>query len=309
MSHARQLELAFEVAPRWDPCALESALAREAGRPLQVVLTDNRSVLLSVRRRGAARWCGCTACSCTRRSPSSRRLARNIRRHGPRRRRRGAPLHEREPAPRAPHAAPAAAARHARPRPRPGRGVRADQPALLRRPDARADHLGPRRRPRAAQRPHLRQLRPGARAHPHPPGARPRDGAALLPRQRRAPRDAAPPAGRGPRPRGAHRVPHARLPRGGGALPAPPAGPGVGEGEPAASCCARARPSTASGGPRAPPHAPRCARRGGVLPQLRRLLPGLRGTAACCCWGSCRSFSRRRSRWRAPGCCATRSTT
>ena len=48
----RQLELAFEEAPRWDACALESALAREAGRPLQVVVTDNRSVLLSVRRLG-----------------------------------------------------------------------------------------------------------------------------------------------------------------------------------------------------------------------------------------------------------------
>ena len=50
MSHARQLELAFEDQPRWDAPALESALAREAGREVQVVLTDNRSVLLSVRR-------------------------------------------------------------------------------------------------------------------------------------------------------------------------------------------------------------------------------------------------------------------
>jgi hypothetical protein len=50
MSHARQLSLAFDDAPRWDACALETALAREAGRPLQVVVTDNRSVLLSVRR-------------------------------------------------------------------------------------------------------------------------------------------------------------------------------------------------------------------------------------------------------------------
>jgi len=50
MSQARQLELAFEEAPRWDAPALEGALAREAGRDVQVVLTDNRSVLLSVRR-------------------------------------------------------------------------------------------------------------------------------------------------------------------------------------------------------------------------------------------------------------------
>lgn len=50
MSPVRQLELAFDDGPRWDTTALEAALAREAGRPLQLVLTDNRSVLLSVRR-------------------------------------------------------------------------------------------------------------------------------------------------------------------------------------------------------------------------------------------------------------------
>jgi hypothetical protein len=48
---ARQLELAFDDAPLWEAKTLESALAREAGRPLRLVLTDNRSVLLSVRRR------------------------------------------------------------------------------------------------------------------------------------------------------------------------------------------------------------------------------------------------------------------
>jgi hypothetical protein len=47
---ARQLELAFDDAPLWDVRTLETALAREAGRPLRLVLTDNRSVLLSVRR-------------------------------------------------------------------------------------------------------------------------------------------------------------------------------------------------------------------------------------------------------------------
>src|SRR5512134_1814530 len=51
MSAARQLELAFEDAPRWEASLLEDALAREAGRPLRLVLTDNRSVLLSVRRQ------------------------------------------------------------------------------------------------------------------------------------------------------------------------------------------------------------------------------------------------------------------
>src|SRR5512140_1617097 len=47
---ARQLELAFDDAPLWESRTLESALAREAGRPLRLVLTENRSVLLSVRR-------------------------------------------------------------------------------------------------------------------------------------------------------------------------------------------------------------------------------------------------------------------
>jgi hypothetical protein len=50
MSPARQLELAFEDAPRWDAPSLESALARESGKPLCLVLTDNRSVLLSFKR-------------------------------------------------------------------------------------------------------------------------------------------------------------------------------------------------------------------------------------------------------------------
>jgi hypothetical protein len=50
MSPARQLEFAFEDAPRWDEPSLETALAREAGRPLRLVLTDNRSVLLSFKR-------------------------------------------------------------------------------------------------------------------------------------------------------------------------------------------------------------------------------------------------------------------
>jgi hypothetical protein len=51
MSSARQLALAFDDAPRWELPALEATLAREAGRPLRLVLTDNRSVLLSVRRQ------------------------------------------------------------------------------------------------------------------------------------------------------------------------------------------------------------------------------------------------------------------
>jgi len=48
----RQLVLPFEEAPLWDDAGLEAALARESGRPLALVLTENRSVLLSFRRTG-----------------------------------------------------------------------------------------------------------------------------------------------------------------------------------------------------------------------------------------------------------------
>ncbi|HEX9189670.1 MAG TPA: hypothetical protein VGB87_21525, partial [Vicinamibacteria bacterium] len=52
MSPARQLELAFEDAPRWDATSLETTLGRESGKPLRLILTDNRSVLLSFKREG-----------------------------------------------------------------------------------------------------------------------------------------------------------------------------------------------------------------------------------------------------------------
>jgi hypothetical protein len=50
MSPARQLELAFEDTPRWDAASLETTLARESGKSLRLILTDNRSVLLSFKR-------------------------------------------------------------------------------------------------------------------------------------------------------------------------------------------------------------------------------------------------------------------
>jgi len=50
MGTGRQLEIPFDEAPQWDVPALETALARAAGRALRLVLTDNRSVLLSFRR-------------------------------------------------------------------------------------------------------------------------------------------------------------------------------------------------------------------------------------------------------------------
>jgi hypothetical protein len=52
MGAARQLEITFDDAPRWDAPSLEAALAHTVGRPLRLVLTDNRSVLLSFRRVG-----------------------------------------------------------------------------------------------------------------------------------------------------------------------------------------------------------------------------------------------------------------
>jgi hypothetical protein len=48
----RQLTLSFEDAALWDPASLEAALGRESGRAVQLTLTENRSVLLSFRRRG-----------------------------------------------------------------------------------------------------------------------------------------------------------------------------------------------------------------------------------------------------------------
>jgi hypothetical protein len=53
MSPARQLELAFDDTPRWDTSSLEAVLARYAERPLRLVVTDNRSVLLSFKREAS----------------------------------------------------------------------------------------------------------------------------------------------------------------------------------------------------------------------------------------------------------------
>jgi hypothetical protein len=50
---ARQLELAFDDTPRWEASSLEAVLARYAERPLRLVVTDNRSVLLSFKREGS----------------------------------------------------------------------------------------------------------------------------------------------------------------------------------------------------------------------------------------------------------------
>jgi hypothetical protein len=51
VSGTRQLPLSFEDAPLWEARALEGALVREAGRPVRLTLTENRSVLLSFRRQ------------------------------------------------------------------------------------------------------------------------------------------------------------------------------------------------------------------------------------------------------------------
>jgi hypothetical protein len=48
----RQLTIPFDDAPVWDTAGLEAAILREAGRPLRLTLTQNRSVLLSFRRKG-----------------------------------------------------------------------------------------------------------------------------------------------------------------------------------------------------------------------------------------------------------------
>ena len=53
-SRPRQLSLGFDETPFWDQASLEAAILRETGREVCLTLTDNRSVLLSFRRRGGA---------------------------------------------------------------------------------------------------------------------------------------------------------------------------------------------------------------------------------------------------------------
>src|SRR5688572_26228231 len=49
--HPRQLHLAFSDGPLWDGRSLEQALLAETGKALRLTLTENRSVLLSFRKR------------------------------------------------------------------------------------------------------------------------------------------------------------------------------------------------------------------------------------------------------------------
>src|SRR5260221_7342959 len=49
-SAPRQLALPFEDLPLWTSASLEAALQHESGRPVRLILTENRSVLLSFRR-------------------------------------------------------------------------------------------------------------------------------------------------------------------------------------------------------------------------------------------------------------------
>src|SRR2546425_627577 len=47
----RQMRLPFDDPPLWNFATLQASLLQEARRPLQLTLTENRSVLLSFRRR------------------------------------------------------------------------------------------------------------------------------------------------------------------------------------------------------------------------------------------------------------------
>jgi hypothetical protein len=49
-SGSRQLALSFDEAPLWEGVRLEAAIASAATRPVRLTLTENRSVLLSLRR-------------------------------------------------------------------------------------------------------------------------------------------------------------------------------------------------------------------------------------------------------------------
>jgi len=52
-SRPRQLTLPFDEVQVWTSDDLQAAIAREAGRPVRLVLTENRSVLLSYRKKGS----------------------------------------------------------------------------------------------------------------------------------------------------------------------------------------------------------------------------------------------------------------
>jgi hypothetical protein len=79
----RQLSLSFEDAPLWDAGSLEAALRREAAREVELTLTENRSVLLSFRRRGATVLLRLHRMFLHAPLAVIAALARNIRRHGP----------------------------------------------------------------------------------------------------------------------------------------------------------------------------------------------------------------------------------
>ena len=113
-----------------------------------------------------------------------------------------------------------------------------------------------------------------------------RDVPQLLPGERRLPRDAPPPPGRHPRPRRAHRLPLARLPRGRGALSLAPPGAGLGEGATFRTCSAPARPGPRSARreARGPPAALEAAAPPPAAPPVPRRATGGRspsGSAAC----------------------------
>ena len=163
-SRARQLSPALRGGAALGRSGLEAALLRETSRPLRLTLTENRSVLLSFRRKTGVIHLRLHRMFLHAPIGGGARGGALAAAHEPQRGQRGAALHEREPAPRAPGAAAAPAPRHRRARARPAAGVRSPERALLRRRPARAPHLGPRQRARAARRPHLRQLRSRARA-------------------------------------------------------------------------------------------------------------------------------------------------
>ena len=264
----RQLPLRFErraaagTRARW-----RRRCCASRGAPLRLTLTENRSVLLSFRAasdgivaaapaphvpaRAPGAWCAAVARGLRRTSRSADGEVRRFMNEN---------LHRVRRVPRQPAAAP-----HR------GRVYDLQQvfdrlnAALLRRRRCGAAHLGPRQRPRAPRRAHLRQLRPRAGAHPHPSRARPPRRAALLPGERRLPRDAAPPPGRRRPTAPGRTVYHSRAFREAEArYPWHRAGAGLGEGEPSAPAARQ---------PGARPAAPQPSRRAPARTRLERARP------------------------------------
>ena len=304
-SVSRQLSIAFEDAPLWDASSLEGVILREAGRPVRLTLTENRSVLLSFRRHHGTVLLRLHRMFLHAPLVVVRAVARSLRRtnrsaDGDVRRFMNDNLHRVRKVPRALPPLLTAGRAH-------------DLKQVFEALNARFFD-GQLRVPLTWGRGSGRARRGGLTFGSYDPVL------ALIRIHPVLDRRDVPMyflesvvyhemlhhhMGGIPDRAGPHRLPFARLPRGRGAVPLAPAGAGLGEGEPSPSPPGQPRPRPQAQGPgRGAPQRlkpPRHLRR--LLPYLKRhrqpLLVGL----------GCLLAAHRSSPSPRPGCCATRSTT